>query len=327
MKVALAGENANDAEKQKKGEDDEEKPIGVGDNELYIFTELCIKEIFLERNKQFKTITDYLLMKIKIDMREKALINKIVPLCNILHLKVDISVELLPLGDILIVDDNDVELLIIERKTLNDLAASIKDGRYEEQAFRLNNNMVHNHNIIYLIEGDLNLYSDKYTRIPKKTLYSAIFCLNYYKGFSVIRTIDISDTAEFLLRIVDKLSREKSILGNYNGGKSDNILNYCEVVKKRKKNNITPTNIGAIVLSQLPGISSVTAMAIMEKFNSLYALLETLHIDKNCLNELSYTLQNGKTRRISKTSIENIIKFLLPLEKNKDNFLNCKITL
>ena len=264
-------------------------------------------------------------MRIKIDMREKALINTIVPLCNNLHLKVDISAELLPLADILILDDDDVELLIIERKTLNDLAASIKDGRYEEQSFRLSNNTVHNHNIIYLIEGDINLYNDKYTRIPKKTLYSAIFCLNYYKGFSVTRTVDISDTAEFLLRTVDKLSREKSALGYYNGSESHIIYNYCEVVKKRKKDNITPSNIGAIILSQLPGISSITAMTIMEKFNSLYELLETLHIDKTSLHGISYKLKNGKIRHISKTSIENIIKFLLPLDKNKDNFMNYKV--
>ena len=41
------------------------------------------------------------------------------------------------LGDVIICDDDGSERMIIERKTLNDLAASIKDGRYEEQGYRL----------------------------------------------------------------------------------------------------------------------------------------------------------------------------------------------
>ena len=44
-----------------------------------------------------------------------------------------------------------------------------------KQSFRLNNELIHNHNIIYLIEGDMNFYNEKYMRIPKKTLYSAMF--------------------------------------------------------------------------------------------------------------------------------------------------------
>lgn len=40
---------------------------------------------------------------------------------------------------------------IIERKTADDLAASIMDGRYEEQKFRLKNCGINN--VIYLVEG------------------------------------------------------------------------------------------------------------------------------------------------------------------------------
>ena len=57
--------------------------------------------------------------------------------------------ETLLLGDVIITNDKDEEVLIIERKTLRDLAASIKDGRYLEQSFRLNNCNCHNHHIIY----------------------------------------------------------------------------------------------------------------------------------------------------------------------------------
>ena len=41
------------------------------------------------------------------------------------------------------------------KKTVNDLLSSIVDGRYKEQSLRLDNYNLHNHNIIYLIEGDM----------------------------------------------------------------------------------------------------------------------------------------------------------------------------
>jgi crossover junction endonuclease MUS81 len=40
---------------------------------------------------------------------------------------------------------------IVERKTSDDLAASIRDGRYDEQKYRLKNCGINN--VIYLIEG------------------------------------------------------------------------------------------------------------------------------------------------------------------------------
>ena len=246
-------------------------------------------------------------MKITLDMREKDLCKVIVPLCNDLNLKMDIRSELLYVGDIIISAEE--ELLIIERKTIKDLAASIKDGRYEEQSYRLNNIGLPNHNIIYLIEGDFNLYNERYTRIPKKTLYSAMFCLNYYKGFSLVRTSNILETAEYILRITDKLAREDTVLGYYNGGPP--VKNYCEVAKRIKKNNITPSNIGSIMLSQIPSISSVTSLAIMNNYTSLYALLKALEKDKHCLDDLSYETKGGKTRHLSKKSIKNIINYLL----------------
>ena len=67
-------------------------------------------------------------MSIKIDCREKDLIQ----MCSLVNKDVSIDIIQLPLGDCIINNS-----FIIERKTLNDLASSIKDGRYREQSFRL----------------------------------------------------------------------------------------------------------------------------------------------------------------------------------------------
>ena len=61
------------------------------------------------------------------------------------------KIEQLHIGDVVFEDDSGKPIIIFERKTLMDLAASIKDGRYNEQSFRLDKEPAHNHNIIYII--------------------------------------------------------------------------------------------------------------------------------------------------------------------------------
>ena len=93
-------------------------------------------------------------MLIKIDYRENDLHMICVNLVtmNKYNTPIKIVSENLPLGDIILCDDNGVERVIIERKSLADLASSICDGRYKEQSFRLNQCSTHNHNIYYLVE-------------------------------------------------------------------------------------------------------------------------------------------------------------------------------
>ena len=75
-------------------------------------------------------------MKLYIDNREP---KQIITYLNILNENTNYIIEVtnLELGDYLIYDEiNDKTLVIIERKSLSDLEASIKDGRYNEQSFR-----------------------------------------------------------------------------------------------------------------------------------------------------------------------------------------------
>jgi ERCC4-type nuclease len=276
-------------------------------------------------------------MKIKIDNREEQLIKNInFLIANIPSFKdIQVIIETLPLGDIIIYDDES-EKLIIERKSVNDLLSSIKDGRYEEQSYRLNGLNHHNHNIIYLIEGDINRLNNRFkdNKIEKLTLYSAILSLNYYKGFSVIRTFSLEETAIFICNTANKLrkgeiEKKKPYYGNTkieeqvkevidcsNNALVNNIQDDCDkdyisVVKKVKKENITPDNIGEIMLCQIPGISSVTSIAIINKFKTFANLITFIQNDSNCLNDITSTNTKGQQRKISKTCIANIYKFLL----------------
>jgi ERCC4-type nuclease len=269
-------------------------------------------------------------MKIRVDNREQELLKHIRELIvNIpLFKDLEVQVENLPLGDI-IISNNVEDKLFIERKSINDLAASIKDGRYEEQSYRLNGLNHPNHNIIYLIEGDVNRVNRfKDNKMEKLTLYSSIFSLNYYKGFSVIRTFSIDETAIFVCNTANKLKKGEAenklpyYQNNLKPALEENILeqepenncsdkDYVSVVKKIKKDNITPNNIGEIMLCQIPGISSITAAAIMNKFNTLSNLITQIQENENCLKDISYTNSKNQIRKVNKTCLVNIVKFLL----------------
>ena len=86
---------------------------------------------------------------------------------------------------------------------------------------------------------------------------------------------------------------------------------YVNVVKKVKKENITPDNISEIMLCQIPGISSVTALAIMEQYKNIPNLIKELETNIDFLKDITSTNSKGQTRKINKTSIANIVKFLL----------------
>ena len=254
-------------------------------------------------------------MKIKVDNREHTLIKLLNALKTDYKYDFEIVVEKLDLGDIIICKDEE-ELLIIERKSLNDLASSLRDGRYKEQSYRLTGLPIHNHNIVYLVEGNVSFYSSKYSKVKPETLYVTMFCLNYFKGFSVIRTFDITETAEYILRLTDKLSRDEKKYGYYHEKFIPSEKTYTNVVHKVKKKNITPENIGEIILSQIPGISALSSKVILNKFGSLYNLLKEVEKDRSCLEGLTYKTKAGKDRRISKTCIDNIIQYLLYQKTN-----------
>lgn len=301
-------------------------------------------------------------MILKIDIRESSLIQ----LCqqnintNNQYKKIQLVTEALPIGDVIICD-NVKEYLIIERKTLLDLSASIKDGRYDEQSYRLDGLNHPNHNIIYLIEGEMNgiLMKSNKGKVDTSMLYSAMFSINYNKGFSVMRSSNITETATILCNMCSKLEKdmakgrlpyykivrptqqheipqtqtqqpttdtltqeptqiiktnesevEPNLSNELEETEVDSPKNYCTVIKKNKKENITKENIGEIMLCQIPGISSTIAIAIMKNYGSFRELMNDINTNSSCLNNLCTTDKNGKQRKISKSVISTIIEFL-----------------
>ena len=279
-------------------------------------------------------------MRIIIDVREHSLIEKIeyIVTDQKYKTKMIISKEALDLGDVSIQDNSSKEILIIERKSLTDLLSSIKDGRYDEQSHRLiHSSGLVQHRIYYIIEGLLSQISDA----DKRIVFSAMTSLSYFKGFSVFRTSTVKETAELVLAMVDKIGRELSKepiisqsssfppihnsmsdneyietieLPNTEYAFSSNPPSYNNFVKKVKRDNITPQNIGEIMLSQIPGVSTAVAQAILAKFRNFPHFVAEIQEKPDCLLDMTIE-SNGKVRKISKTAIKSIEVFLTAVGK------------
>lgn len=253
----------------------------------------------------------------------------------------------LPLGDVLFVvnapDGSRKEILLIERKAVADLAASIQDGRYNEQSLRLHNAPIHNHNIVYMIEGNISAYSSRYSRVDSAALHSAVFSLMFYKGFSTIHTANLQQTYEWIVRAYSKIEKEMEKKdgkvpyyntaksggggGGAGGGEGCELVTeeastttdhpnvptaYTDVLIKRVKNqNITPDNIAVILLSQIPGISSTNAEIMMRGFSSITGFIQHIQANREYLSSLTYTTKGGQTRHIPRNVVENVYKYLL----------------
>jgi len=282
-------------------------------------------------------------MRVIVDERERSLYEK----CESIIMEhrsssyVILSKEVLTIGDIVFKTDDGLDVLVIERKTFPDLLSSIKDGRYEEQSYRiLNSSGFPPHSVFYLLEG---MFSTLNNPLDKKIILSAITSLQFFKGFSVHRTATVTESAEWILYMADKIEREflkgkvpyyltDPFLRGFNknpenveGSNTNTSANYCTVVKKVKKDNVTPENIGEIILCQIPGISSVTAITIMKKFTSFPNFIVELQKNPNCIDDIvCVSGKNGdeKSRKISKTSLENIRKYLLGQNQSISNSLS-----
>jgi len=269
-------------------------------------------------------------MILRIDYREKKLFTSLRSLLDRQEKYKDcIKLESvnLTLGDICILDDDLREIMIIERKTLTDLQSSIKDNRYREQAIRLNHCNLHNHYIIYIVEGNRDMYKNYKSDGEMSTLYSAMFSLYYYQGFSILFSQGINDTAEVIFNFCKKLNREnrekmpfytkKVNTENLENSEENNEIietnvnnDYLKCIKIQKKDNINKENIWTIMLMQIPYVSSTIANVILERYNTIPLLVEALKEDENCLNNL-YTISKEKKRKIPANVISNLKNFLM----------------
>lgn len=210
---------------------------------------------------------------------------------------------------------NDTIILIIERKTIDDLAHSIKDGRFREQKIRLNK---YDHNIIlYLIEGfiDLNKFKNiektKVCGLPLPTIIGAQTNILVRDKMKIYRTNYINESVYFILNLYHKFqlygNSEESFL---------NTSQYVDMIQSRKKDNMNPSNCFIIQLSQIPGCSINMAKQIVSESTSMlqlcqaYSCLDTIKEKEKLLENIKYQTSNNKSRKIGSKMSAKIYNYI-----------------
>ena len=227
-------------------------------------------------------------MEIIIDNREKDLLELFE------KNKINCIKKNLELGDIQYIVNDEI-IYIIERKTFEDLGASIKDGRYKEQKMRLLAN--NKNNIFYILEGEKN----NCKTLAENALLGSIINMLFRDNIKIIFSININETYKILLQIKEK----------YNNGKFQKIVcdtsNYASSIKTNKKENIDKTMCSILQLSVIPGVSKNIAELIIDKYETVGNLIEEFKKNDNLM---LVNINLGK-RKLGKMLSTKIYDFLI----------------
>ncbi len=221
-----------------------------------------------------------MMIKIIIDSRETNL-NKEIRERDLDNYKNNIEIiqEQLNIGDIHISFhyNNKDYLFIYERKTINDLISSIKDGRYKEQKARLLTFKNKTNTINYIIEGD-NIISSNFNNHQKK-LTSVYYHSLYRDNINVIFTRNINETTSFLLLQATKIYEKPFSFICDQEEENQTSQEYIDVckIKTEKSKNINKDNCYLLQLSQIPGISKELAKLIKNKYETMNILIRKIN--------------------------------------------------
>lgn len=194
-------------------------------------------------------------MIIKIDTREKSLIE----IFKEYYPTIPISIEQLDIGDVIIT--NDYCNILIERKTICDVLASIKDGRWKNQKQRILDNYDKS---LYIIENDDIFNNDR-------RLSSAYINTLLRDRIPIIFTNSISNTAKAIKVIYDKLVDNPSRFVK----KETSYVNTVKT-KTTKIENIDKKTCFILQLCQIPMINQKIASKIAEEHSSMKDFIATL---------------------------------------------------
>lgn len=200
------------------------------------------------------------------------------------------EIEQLSVGDIHFKVDGSLRL-VIERKTLDDLSASIMDHRWQEQKKRLAELDTLS---IYIMEG---MEKSNKKGISYDTLISAMWSTIVRDKQHVFRTCNLQETALSVHLIYNKLLKQQ-------GSDQDSSAIVSQLSSGNKKGLYTKDNIWTAQLACIPGLSFNLAKKITTEYKSFEILYNT-YIEKN--RSMSFLCDIPK---IGKKISQNIEDFL-----------------
>lgn len=233
----------------------------------------------------------------------------------------------LDLGDFCFRDKVNSVILIIERKTIQDLSSSITDGRYREQKARLLSCGIPMERIMYIIEG--NIDKEFSHKVPVDTLVSSMINTQLRDNIKVYRTFSLKETCEFIQKLYDKLNTNGPEFFKETIGKTK--VQYASTLKKEKKGNLTPDVWYLSQLSSIPRISIEIAESISKKYPSFIELFKEYektpeHLRKKLLSDfkLNENVEDQTVRKrktIGNANSERIYNFVYGINNTQQEKL------
>lgn len=238
-------------------------------------------------------------MYLLVDYRESAFINKlseysyiendVLKAVEINNIEISYKITSLPVGDFIIQSDLsniDTVEMIIERKSIKDLCASITDGRFREQKRRLFDSVKDSSRITYIIEGIRKIQVlegvEKQNILSQNIISGSILNLIYKHNYRVVQTENKLDTFNNILLLYKKFKN-----GDF---KQDINTQTVELVTKSKK---ISENKLINQLCLISGVSSKTADVVINemKFTSIQDII-TSYLSKSSEKEKEEMLCN-----------------------------------
>ena len=182
----------------------------------------------------------------------------------------------LDIGDIsfYLNDISGAPLVTLERKRVDDLGSSQKDGRYREQRARLLAQRGLGTSVGYIVEAPYwtpNL-SNSWCRgsFTEVHLQQTLVRLQFRYTMPVFQVSKVSETMTFVRRIAKMLAADPTV---FRGGLAETATAaasvYTEAVHIKKADNKTPERIFVAMLSTIPGLggAAVTALGTATQYS------------------------------------------------------------
>ena len=192
-------------------------------------------------------------VRLIVDVREKRL-------CS--FLTVPYTTAALDVGDILIQNAEGEPLLVVERKSHADFAASNQDGRYREQRARLMAVRGSGVAVLYILEGVwTSMTHGRTTEAQLKRLTTRLM-LRY--GIPVLCVNDITETANWTKILLDQLADDPTVFQpDSSTAATDAMSGFTAALSTVKKGNKTPAGTALAMLSAIPGLGAKRASALL----------------------------------------------------------------
>lgn len=187
---------------------------------------------------------------------------------------INLQIKQITTGDYVVVSPENKILAVIERKSLEDYSASMKDGRSDNKSKLTALRKQTGCRIIYIIEGpEFPAPDDYFSNIPYKFIESSIFHLMIREGVCVIRTKDSLHTAKTLanfMRSMDSLiAKSEDITGADEITPADSTSLSSEQITSllTQKQEKSDHEVARAMWSQFPGISVESADEYMKHWS------------------------------------------------------------